>query len=200
LKYIKTTLAGSLGNFYTLSIATFLVDYLPMLPVQLLLVNLLTDFPMIAVATDTVDKNQVARPQTYNIQRIALFTTTLGIISTVFDFVFFGLFSQKSPEVLHTNWFIGSVLTELLLIFILRTRGPIWRARFPSTLMFGLAIADAALTILLPFTVFGQNVFEFVPPTAVHLGMIAGILALYVVANEFVKSIYYRFTSPEGCI
>jgi hypothetical protein len=66
--------------------------------------------------------------------------------------------------------------------------------------MFGLAIADAALTILLPFTVFGQNVFEFVPPTAVHLGMIAGILALYVVANEFVKSIYYRFTSPEGCI
>ncbi|MBP9695186.1 MAG: cation transporting ATPase C-terminal domain-containing protein [Candidatus Magasanikbacteria bacterium] len=161
------------------------------------MVNLLTNLPMIAVATDTVDKNQVAQPQTYNIQRIALFTTTLGIISTVFDFFLFGLFSQKSPEILHTNWFIGSVLTDLLLIFILRTRGPIWRARFPSTTMFGLVIMAATATILLPMTTFGQNVFEFVSPTLQHLGIIASILVLYVVANELIKAIYYRFTNKE---
>jgi Mg2+-importing ATPase len=121
LKYVKATLSSNFGNFYAVAVASLILDYLPMLSIQLLLCNLLSDFPMISIATDTVDEEEVTKPKNYDVRDIALFATILGITSTVFDFIVFGLFRHEEPRILQTNWFVASVLTELLFLFSIRT-------------------------------------------------------------------------------
>ena len=197
-KYIKTTLASNFGNFYAVAVVSLLIDYLPMLPIQILLLNLLSDFPMIAVATDTVDNQELKSPQGYNLKEIALMATFLGLVSTVFDFIFFALFSRGGSQVLQTNWFIGSILTELALIFSLRTRFVFFKTKHPSAILSWLAAGAACLTIAIPFTAIGQKYLNFVAPTNYQLIMIASVVATYFVVTESVKLFYYRFTNHRN--
>lgn len=192
IKYIKATLASNFGNFYAVAVSSLLIDYLPMLPVQILLLNLLSDFPMISIATDTVDKRETASPQSYHIKDIALIALFLGIVSTVFDFLFFAIFARTSPEALQTSWFIGSVLTELAFLFSIRTRLPFFKAKRPSFYILFLTVAAALTTLALPYTQFGQTVFHFIPPTAYHLKIIFSLTALYFIASEVMKFFYYK--------
>ncbi|MEK7084034.1 MAG: HAD-IC family P-type ATPase, partial [Patescibacteria group bacterium] len=131
-KYIKATLTSNFGNFYAVALASLMIDFLPMLPLQILLVNLLSDFPMIAVATDTVEAGELRSPKNYDVKHITLIATILGLVSTVFDFIFFGIFLSFGASILQTNWFIGSILTELILLFSIRTKGSFWKAQRPS--------------------------------------------------------------------
>lgn len=192
-KYIKVTLASNFGNFFAVATASLLIDFLPMLPVQILLLNLLSDFPMIAIATDTVDADELKRPRNYQVKEIVLLATVLGVVSTVFDFIFFGLFYRISPGVLQTNWMIGSILTEIILIFSLRTKFFFTKTRRASNTLIGLALFAAAVTIVLPATALGENIFKFVRPEARHLWIIFGVVIAYFVATESVKLIYFRF-------
>lgn len=192
LKYIKITLSANFGNFYAIAIASLLIDFLPMLPVQILLVNLLSDFPMIAIATDKVDKLELKRPRVYNVRDIVLVATILGLVSTVFDFIFFGLFYRISPGVLQTNWFIGSILTELVLIFSLRSALPFFKAAKPSPTLFGLSATAFIATLLLPLTEIGQKIFFFVKPQTSHLVLILVVVTCYFIVTESVKLFYHR--------
>ncbi|MEI6511315.1 MAG: cation-transporting P-type ATPase [Candidatus Uhrbacteria bacterium] len=193
VKYIKATLASNFGNFLAIVTATLLVDYLPMLSVQILLLNLLTDFPMIAIATDAVDNGELASPRTYDLKDIIYAATVLGIVSTMFDFLFFGIFRHMGPERLQTNWFIGSVLTELVLVYSVRTRGFCWKAVAPSSTLLWLTTVAAAVGIAIPFLPFGTSVFHFVPPTIGMVGLIIAIVAAYFIVTETAKFVYeYR--------
>lgn len=198
VKYIKATLASNFGNFYTVSISSLFIDFLPLLPLQILLINLLTDFPMIAVATDNVDTDELKRPRSYDVKEIALFSTVMGIVSSFFDFIFFILFYQISPQVLQTNWFIGSILTELVFLFAIRTRLSIFKAVSPSRTLLLLSLGAFITAIVLPFTVFGQKVFEFVTPTIHDVTTILLITWAYFIATECVKLLYYKFISPKN--
>jgi Mg2+-importing ATPase len=164
-----------------------------MLPLQILLVNLLSDFPMISIATDTVDAAEVTRPRKYEIKEIVLIATLLGVVSTVFDFMFFAVFVNQGAGILQTNWFMGSVLTELVFLFTVRTRLPFYQASRPSTVVLALTGLAAAATIVLPFTVFGQAAFHFIPPTITDLAIILGLVGAFFVCAELVKDFYYRF-------
>lgn len=198
LKYIKVTLSSNFGNFYAIALASLLINFLPMLPIQILLVNLLSDFPMIAIATDNVDKVELRRPRVYNVRDIILICTILGLVSTIFDFIFFGLFYHISPGVLQTNWFIGSILTELILIFSLRSRLPFFKAKKPSGTLFWLSVSAFAITIVLPLTAFGQNIFKFIRPQTQHLFLILVIVFIYFIATESVKLIYHRILNHKS--
>jgi Mg2+-importing ATPase len=191
-KYIKATLASNFGNFYAVAIASLLIDYLPMLPVQILLLNLLSDFPMIAISTDTVDKKEISSPKKYNAKDIILVAIILGIVSTVFDFIFFGIFYRISPQVLQTNWFMGSIFTELLLLFSIRSRGFFLRAQRPSAAVIWLTALAFIATAIIPFTAVGQELFKFIRPTIHHLLIIISIAAAYLFCNEIVKLLYYK--------
>lgn len=195
VKYIKTTLASNFGNFYAIAISTFFIPYLPMLPLQILLLNLLSDFPMIAIATDNVEPSDIQKPKTYDIKNIIFFCTFIGLVSSVFDFIFFALFSRISPEVLHTNWFIGSILTELALIFSVRTKLPFFKAQHVAPVLLWLSAVAAGATILIPFTRFGREIFKFTPPTLNHLLLILFIVGVYFIITEIVKHTYYRLTN-----
>lgn len=192
IKYIKATLASNFGNFYAVAIASLLVDYLPMLPLQILLLNLVSDFPMIAIAGDNVDDEELLRPRRYEVKDIIIAALALGVISTIFDFVFFALFSRISPAVLQTNWFIASTLTELLFIFSIRSRRFFLFARKPSAVLAYLTIPAALTAIIIPFTNFGHTFFKFVSPEPKYLLWILGIALLYFASTEIFKLLYYR--------
>jgi Mg2+-importing ATPase len=191
-KYIKSTLASNFGNFFAVAIASLMIDFLPMLPIQILLVNLLSDAPMISISTDTVEASELKSPKKYQTKDIIIIAIILGLVSTVFDFMFFGLFYRISPEVLQTNWFIGSVLTELVLLFSIRTKSLFIKSLRPSKSIIWLSLMTFILTIGLPFTAFGQKVFKFVAPTPNHLMLILSLVIIYFIISEMVKLLYYK--------
>lgn len=191
-KYIKSTLASNFGNFFAVAIASLIIDFLPMLPIQILLLNLLSDTPMISISTDTVDSDELISPKKYEVKDIIIIAIILGVISTIFDFIFFAMYYKISPGVLQTNWFIGSILTELVLIYSVRTKSLFIKGTRPSSSITWLSIATVLVTIALPYSSFGQNIFRFAPPSLEHLISIFSLVLIYFVCSEVVKLFYYN--------
>lgn len=198
LKYIRATLISNFGNFYAVAVASLFIDFLPMLPTQLLLLNLLSDFPMMAIAFDRVARSELARPQRYDFRALYITFITLGLVSTVFDFIYFGLFYRISPEVLQTNWFIGSVITELLLIFSIRSLLPIERAGLPAGSVLAISAVALILTLALPMIPQTAAFFGFQPPTVRHLAIILALALAYLAVTEAVKRPLMRALASAG--
>ena len=197
MKYIRATLISNFGNFYAVAIGSLFISFLPMLPKQLLLLNLLSDFPMMAIAFDRVSAQEVERPQRYDLHSLYIIFVTMGLVSTVFDFICFGLFYRISPAVLQTNWFIASVLTEILLMLSIRSLAPITKAGWPAPSIVILSVISMALAIGLPMIPATAAFFEFRPPTMAHLGIILGIAVSYLVVTELVKRPLSGFVSKR---
>lgn len=197
LKYIKATLSSNFGNFYAIAVSTLFIDFLPMLPLQILLVNLLTDFPLITVAADNVDHRDIDKPRSYNVKNIALLASILGVVSTVFDFIVFGLFYRKGAQVLQSNWFIASILTELVFIYSIRTRHLFFKTKRPATLLLLLTSLAFVVTIVIPYTKIGQEIFSFTPPSMMNMTLILALVAAYFISTEAAKLFYYQFMGEK---
>lgn len=197
-KYIKATLTSNFGNFYALAIASLFVPFHPMLPAQILLVNLLSDFPLISIADDAVERGELLSPRSYAIREIAFFATILGLISTVFDFAFFAYFLQFGQEVLQTAWFIGSILTELVIFYSIRTRGWFFRAVRPSLIIVVLTIFTSLATAAIPGTNFGRDFFGFTTLTTNSFMVISLLVVAYFTTSEVAKIIYYLHFRKGG--
>ncbi|MCK9355839.1 MAG: HAD-IC family P-type ATPase [Dehalococcoidia bacterium] len=193
LKYIRATLVSNFGNFYAVAVGSLFISFLPMLPKQLLLLNLLSDFPMMAIAFDRVSDQEVARPQKYDFRALYIIFVTLGLVSSVFDFLYFGLFYRISPEVLQTNWFIASVITELLLLVSIRSMLPVEKAGWPAPVVVLLSAGAFVVTLALPMIPATAALFEFSMPTPAHLGIIVALAAAYLVITEVAKRPLARF-------
>jgi Mg2+-importing ATPase len=191
-KYIKCTLASNFGNFYSIAAISLFIPFLPMMPVQILLVNLLSDFPLIAVASDTVDLKELKKPKLYKLEAMIFLVFFLALVSTVFDFIFFALFYKSGEGNLQTLWFIESIVTEILLIFSIRTSGLFLKARLPSRPLIFLSLATIITTVFLPFTQFGHEFFHFVSPATHSLVIVFCLLIGYLLTSEIVKLIYFK--------
>lgn len=198
MKYIKTTFAPNFGHFYALTIASLFVKTVPMLPIQLLLVNFFSDFPMIALATDTVEKEELSHPQQYNIRSILFITVILGVVSMIFDFICFSYFMKKPEQVMRTGWFMETVLTEIIFIFAIRSRKPFFKAKLPSLALSMCAIFAIICTFLIPYASFGQRFFQFVVLDAGSLRFVCGLVILYFICVEIIKYIYYHLIYRNG--
>ena len=192
-KYITATMASNFGNFFAVAFISLTIDFLPMLPLQILLVNLLSDFPMIMVATDNVDEAAVKVPRKYNLKSFATSAILFGLISTVFDFVFFGTFYPRGEKVLQTSWFIGSILTELLFLFSIRTKSFFLKTKAPSKTLMVLTSLAIFLTISIPFTTLGASVFGFKRPQIGDLSIILIIVVVYLAVTESFKLLTVKF-------
>ncbi len=192
IKYIRATLISNFGNFYAVAIGSLFISFLPMLPKQLLLLNLLSDFPMMAIAFDRVSTAEITRPQKYDFRALYITFITLGLVSTAFDFIWFALFYTSAPSVLQTNWFMGSVLTELLLLFSIRSMLPIERAGKPAPILLFLSLGALASTILLPYVPLTAHFFELTPPSGAHITTILTLSLLYFIITEFTKRPLFR--------
>ena len=197
LKYIRATLVSNFGNFYAVAIGSLFITFLPMLPKQLLLLNLLSDFPMMAIAFDRVSAKEVSRAQSYDFRSLYIIFVTLGLVSTVFDFIYFALFYRISPEVLQTNWFIASVITELLLMVSIRSMLPIEKAGWPAPIVVLISALAFVITLALPLIPQTAALFEFTMPTLDHLALIMGLAVFYLIATEVVKRPIARFLNKD---
>ncbi|OGZ62942.1 MAG: hypothetical protein A2639_01480 [Candidatus Staskawiczbacteria bacterium RIFCSPHIGHO2_01_FULL_34_27] len=198
-KYIKCALASNFGNFYSIAVISLFINFLPMLPVQILLGNLLSDFPLISIATDSVDLQELRKPKMYQLHMVLPLIISLALVSTLFDFIFFTIFYKQEPGVIQTLWYIESILTEIGLIFIIRTRHPFWKAKKPSFWLLFFVIIDAIFIVALPFLPFGQSLFHFVSPPIIQLLIVFVSIILYFVTSEIVKLVYFHyFKSPKS--
>ena len=200
IKYIRSSLSSNFGNFYSVAVSSLFINFLPMLPLQILLVNLLSDFPAIAIASDNVDSAELQEPKQYNVRKIIMFGTVLGIVSTVFDFIIFAAFYKISPESLQTHWFIESILTELVFLYSIRSRSWFFTTVRPSSPLLLLSLLAFITTIILPFTTLGHELFHFMQPSIASLGFVLALVVAYFITTEFAKVMYYRLTTPPPAL
>jgi Mg2+-importing ATPase len=192
LKYILTTISANFGNMFSMAGASLLLPFLPLLAPQILLNNFLSDIPATTIANDNVDPEWVEKPRRWNTRFIRDYMVLFGLVSSLFDFLTFGallfLFRASPPE-FRTGWFIESLLTELVIALVVRTRHVFFRSR-PGTLLLASTLAFIALTLALPYLPF-ISVFGFIPlPAPLMLAMLA-LTAFYVLATELAKKYFY---------
>ncbi len=197
VKYVKYTLVGNFGNFIAIAGISLLIDYLPMLPVQILLTNILTDLPLVTVAGDSVDEGELLQPKKFNIRELAFIGIFLGSVSSFFDFAYFGLHRSQSPETVQTLWFLFSVMTELALIYSIRSRLPFWKASRPGIWLVAVTGLTLVLAAALPFVGAGREIFHFIAPSARQFLVVALLALGYFAATEAVKLTYGRFFKTE---
>ena len=192
LKYVFMATSANVGNMFSMAGASLFLPFLPLLPKQILLTNLLTDIPEMTIATDRVDAELIDRPRRWDIGFIRKFMLTFGLISSVFDYLTFGallwLF-QATPEQFRTGWFVESVVSASMIVLVIRTRRSFLKSP-PSSFLGASTGAVVILTISLPFL-----------PVAAPLGLtplplsfilvLGVILAGYVLAAEMAKSHFY---------
>ena len=195
-KYIKCTVSSNFGNFYSIALISLMIPFLPMLPTQILLVNLLSDFPLIAVASDNIDAEELRKPKLYQLKSFILLIMLLALTSSVFDLIFFGIFHKVQPSLLQTLWFIESILTEIFLIFSIRTSHFFAKTKPPSLPLIIISFLTVILTILLPFTYFGQETFHFISPPIKGLLITLFLVLSYFIVSEIVKLLYFRYRKP----
>jgi Mg2+-importing ATPase len=201
LKYVFVTTSANFGNMASMAGAAIILPFLPLLPLQILLLNFLSDLPATTIARDSVDEEQVARPEAWNIHAIRDFMVTFGLISSAFDFLTFAVLRlafDAGAEVFRSAWFLESLGTELAVMLILRTHRRFYRSR-PGSLLLILSVVTGALGLLLVVTPAGDE-FGFKPPSAEVLAALAAILFGYVLATEAAKEWYYARRSPAPSI
>jgi Mg2+-importing ATPase len=193
LKYIFIQSSAMFGNMFSMAGASLLLPFLPMLPKQILMTNFLSDIPYMTIATDNVDQEELSHPQKWNMKQLRNFMIIFGLHSSVFDYLtFFALYKlfHADEKVFHTGWFVESVCTELLILFVMRTHKSLIKS-IPGKLLMLFALLSFLITIALPFTPFAADLGFVVPPLKLF-GIIAGILLLYVVTADIVKVFFFR--------
>ena len=193
LKYILITTSANLGNMVSMAAASLALPFLPLTAGQILLNNFLSDVPAVGLADDGVDPELVARPERWNMRFIGRFMVEFGIVSSAFDFLTFGtlLFVfRASVEVFRTTWFVESLLTELVIALVVRTRRRFFRSR-PGTVLLASTIVLILVALAIPYLPF-TGVFGFVPLPGILIASICAITVLYIGAAELTKRFFYR--------
>jgi Mg2+-importing ATPase len=193
LKYVFMATSANFGNMFSMAGASLFLSFLPLLPKQVLLTNLMTDFPEMTIASDNVDPEMVAVPRRWDIRFIRHFMLVFGLLSSVFDYATFGvllLVLHASPAEFRTGWFIESVASASLIVLVIRTQRPIFRSA-PSWKLVTATVLVVAAVIVIPFTPL-RAPLGFAPIPLVFFGALAAILAFYALSAEVAKWLFYR--------
>jgi len=195
LKYVFMATSSNFGNMFSMAGASLFLPFLPLLPKQILLTNLLTDFPEMTIASDNVDQNMVAQPRRWDIKFIRKFMITFGLVSSIYDYTTFGLLLSLdvSPEQFRTAWFLESVVSASLIVFVVRSSRAFFKTR-PGNYLIAATLFIVAITVSLPYTPLAPMI-GFVPLPISLLSMIALIVVMYLISAEITKHVFYRYIS-----
>lgn len=188
MKYVRMGASSNFGNMLSMAVASIALPFLPMLPIQILLNNLLYDLSEVGIPFDNVHAEATARPQVWDMKALIHFAAVMGPVSSLFDFLTFGalvfVFHATAAE-FQTAWFLESMATQILVIFLIRTNGRPWKDA-PHPVLATSTIAALLAAIVVPFTPLGVW-FGFQAPGATTLAAIAGIVLVYLGAVEWLK-------------
>jgi Mg2+-importing ATPase len=193
-KYILMASSANFGNIFSMVLAGLILPFLPLLPIQVLLTNLIYDFAQIGLPLDNVDPEAIERPIHWEIRLIERFMIVIGPISTLFDVATFAvllLLFHANEAFFRTGWFVESLVTQILMIFLVRTRRSLFAASRPHRAVVGLALGTAALTLALPFLPAIGRWFEFVYLPAAYFAFLLAVVAAFLVITELVKRTFY---------
>lgn len=193
LKYISITTSANFGNMVSMALAVPLLPFLPLLPKQILLNNFLSDIPSITISTDNVDPEHLAKPQRWSIKEVRRFMIVFGLVSSVFDLLTFGALRwvfRTDASMFQTVWFVISLLTELVVVLVLRTRRLSWKSR-PGKLLIGTTVAMTLVGLALPFTPGFDALFAFERPSWPLVAFSIALIGAYALTTEMTKRIFY---------
>lgn len=194
LKYVYTTISANFGNTASMAAASAFLSFLPLLPRQILLLNFLSDLPSVTIAADRVDDEETVRPRRWDVHAVRNFMIVFGLLSSGFDLLTFAILLHvfdADATLFRTGWFVGSSLTELAVLFVLRTRRVAFRSR-PGTALLVSSIAVALVAIALPFLPLAAAPLGLEPLSAAVLLTLIAITTTYVLAAELTKRRFYR--------
>ena len=193
LKYVRMGASSNFGNMLSMAVASIALPFLPMLPTQILLNNLLYDLSELGIPFDRVSAQATARPQVWSMPSLIRFAAIMGPLSSIFDFLTFAaliyLF-KASPDEFRTAWFLESMATQILVIFIIRTNLRPWSNR-PDPVLTASSLTALVVALALPLTPLG-GWFGFVAPPPAMLAGIAGLVVIYLVCAELAKPLAVR--------
>ena len=207
MKYVMMGVSSNFGNMFSVAGASLFLPFLPMLPIQILLNNLLYDLSQSTITTDNVDPEYVEKPKRWDIGFIRKFMVSLGPVSSLFDFLTFFIMllvfnvtlvygaPGTPPEqisLFQTAWFLESLFTQTLVIFVIRTRkSPFWKSK-PSKLLLLSSFSILGFALIIPFTSLGDKYFGFVSPPPLFFVFLAALVGTYLVLAEVVKRWFYK--------
>jgi Mg2+-importing ATPase len=193
LKYVFMATSANFGNMFSMAGISLFLPFLPLLPKQILLTNLLTDFPEMTIASDRVDREQVSKPRRWDIRFIRNFMLVFGLLSSVFDYLTFAalLFLLHADQAqFRTGWFMESVISASMIVLVIRTHQSILKSR-PSRPLFFATIAIVIITLIFPYTPIA-GILGFEPLPLEFLLVLALIVGLYIFCAENVKRVFYQ--------
>ncbi len=193
LKYVFMATSANFGNMFSMAGVSLFLPFLPLLPGQILLTNLMTDIPEMTIANDSVDGEMVDHPRRWDIGFIRNFMLVFGILSSVFDYLTFGalfFILQATPDQFRTGWFMESVISASLIVLVIRTKKPFFKS-IPGKYLSAATLLIAAIAFLFPFMPVGK-VFGFSQLPVTFLLFMVVIVAFYIIAAEMVKAVFYR--------
>jgi Mg2+-importing ATPase len=193
MKYVMMGTSSNFGNMFSMAVAALFLPFLPMLPAQILLNNMLYDVSELPIPADRVDERDVARPRRWDVRFIRDFMWTLGPVSSLFDFLTFWVLLHvlhAGEQVFQTGWFVESLATQVLVIFVIRTRGNPLSSR-PGTALALTSLGVVLIATLLPFTPVGTLV-GFVPPPPQFYFILLVLVAAYLGLAQLAKTLFYR--------
>jgi Mg2+-importing ATPase len=196
-KYILMGSSSNFGNMFSMAGASLFLPFLPMLPAQVLLNNLLYDASEAGVPLDNVEAEALAKPVQWDLRLIQRFMLVLGPVSSLFDFLtFYALLHlfAAGEALFQTGWFVESLATQVLVIFVIRTRRSPWLSR-PHPVLVGLTLGAAAVGALLPLTPLGAFFGFVAPPVSFYL-FLATAVVTYLALVELVKRLFFRYVAP----
>ena len=197
-KYVLMGSSSNFGNMFSMAGAALFLPFLPMLPIQILLNNLLYDVSEIAIPFDDVDPEATAKPVKWDVKLIERFMLVFGPVSSVFDFLtFYALlyFFGAGAALFQTGWFVESITTQVLVVFAIRTRRQFFRSK-PHRFLIAMALGAVAVAIALPLLPMGRWL-GFVPPPPLFFVYLIGATAAYLALVEVVKGFFYRFMAAR---
>jgi Mg2+-importing ATPase len=193
LKYVFMATSANFGNMFSMAGISLFLPFLPLLPKQILLTNLMTDFPEMTIATDNVDSEMINYPRRWDIKAIRKFMITFGLVSSVFDFLTFGallLVLHATQIQFRTGWFLESVISASLVVLVIRSRKPFYKSR-PGKYLLMTTLSIVVITMIFPFTPLAR-IFGFSPLPITFFLLIGVIILFYVLSAEIVKKIFYK--------
>jgi len=196
LKYVFMATSANFGNMFSMAGASLFLPFLPLLPKQILLTNLLTDFPEMTISNDNVDQEMLQNPHRWSIPFIRKFMMTFGLLSSLFDYLTFAgllFLLHATTDQFRTGWFWESVISAAFVVLIVRSQKPFFKSR-PGRYLLITTLLVAGLTLLLPYTLLGK-LFEFTPLPLSFLIFLVIVVFFYIISTEVVKSFFYKITN-----
>jgi Mg2+-importing ATPase len=196
-KYFKISLSANFGNFFAMLFSIFFVPFLPLRPSQILLLNLISDAPLLSISTDSVDKAVLKKPSHVNFSNLIKIILAMGFVSTCFDFIIFFYFKDFGSSILQSSWFLASVLTEVLIIYSLRSAEIFYKAPKPSLSLIGVSLVIVLVTLMCVLNPDLATFFGFTVLNSFHLLIIGLLVLLYFMVSELVKIFIFKISNKN---